>query len=229
MCARWIAKALLANLVTTPRSVGPTCMFFSLARTPSLAGSCARKPFLASLVLSCLSLFLEKSHTLVPHSLWRFCVVSFSLSVCDTLLRSRLWVLVSLLRMFWVSLDPPKRGRSSLDACQGRVGGAHWWNPGCIWVHAHLRHWWWQVCQLACDSFLDFCLSCQQVKFQHCQRRDRLVKDAPASITVTQEPSDKLRHTSSLVPLITLLTRTNWRIHPNALVRWITCLNPGLG
>jgi len=38
-------------------SIGPTYVLFSLVRTPSLADSCARNPFLSSLVLSCLSLF----------------------------------------------------------------------------------------------------------------------------------------------------------------------------
>jgi len=70
---------------------------------------------------------------------------------------------------------PPKRGRSSLDACQGHVGGTHWQNPGYGWVHAHLDHHWWRVGRLACGSIFGFYSPCQQVEFRHWRRRDRLV------------------------------------------------------
>jgi len=89
-------------------SIDPTWMFFSLARNPFLAGLCARNPFLASLVLSCLSRFLQRLYTLISHCHWRLCVVSFSPAVCATSHRSRSWILVWMLRMFWVSLASPQ-------------------------------------------------------------------------------------------------------------------------
>jgi len=166
----------------------PTYVLFSLVRTPSLAESCARNPFFSSLVLSCLSLFWERAQTLIPHSLWRLYVVSFSLSVCDPD-RGYLSRCSECSESPWY---PPKRGRSSLDACQGHVGGAHWRNPG--WVHAHLRHWWWRVGRLVCGSIFSFFSPCEQVEFQNWWQRDCLVEDAPASIAITQEPSDPRAH-----------------------------------
>jgi len=46
------------------------------------------------------------------------------------------------------------------------------------------------VGRLACGSIFGFFSRCQQFEFRHCRQRDRLVEDAPAGITVTQEPSD---------------------------------------
>ena len=87
---------------------------------------------------------------------------------------------------------PPKRGSSSLDACQGHVSSTNQRNPGCRWIHTHQHHQWWWVGSrwLACGCILSFFLSCHQVKRWHCQWRDHLVQDAPATFAITQRPSD---------------------------------------
>jgi len=40
------------------------------------------------------------------------------------------------------------------------------------------------------DCIFGFISPCQQVEFHHYRQRDHLVEDAPASIAITQEPSD---------------------------------------
>jgi len=107
-------------------SIDPTCLFFSLACNPFLSDLCARNPFLASLVLSCLSHFLQRLYTLNSASATDVSVWSLSLPLYLPLLtvpdRGYLSGYSECSESPWY---PPKRGRSSLEACQRHVGGAH--------------------------------------------------------------------------------------------------------
>ena len=112
-CARWIAKALLANLVATPRCANRPNMYVLFVGVQSFSRWFVGGP-------ACLS--FQKEYTLWHHTLSDDIVLSFCLSMYLTLFTDPDCCYLS-----WCSecsetpWYPLKGSRNRLDACQGHM------------------------------------------------------------------------------------------------------------